>query len=324
LSRPPRLEFPGAVYHVTARGNERRDIFRDDRDRQHFLNRLADCRDRFGFRLLAYCLMNNHFHLAVRTGATPLSRIMACLQSFYAQRFNRRHARVGHLFQGRYKSRLVQEDRYLEALIRYIHQNPVRARITRCAADYPWSSDRHLRRAHGPSWLDVDETLAALGPTRRAAVARHAELVDGPVASDELPAVAQAVVGDEVFAVERFAAAGELDPPIPGLTEERVLEAVTNETGLSPAVLAGPARGGELAFARYLAAYVGRRFGRISVRRMARRLRRDDSSFARPLARLEARIPSDEALIRQLDRIVRRLKSPDPGRRPATTSPNQD
>jgi len=324
LPRPPRLEFPGAVYHVTARGNERRDIFRGDRDRQDFLDRLADCRQRFGFRLLAYCLMSNHFHLAVRTAVTPLSRIMACLQSSYAQRFNRRHARVGHLFQGRYKSRLVQEDRYLAALIRYIHQNPVRARITRRAADYLWSSDRHLRRASGPSWLDVDETLAALGPNRRAAVARYVELVDGPAASDELPAVAQAVVGDEAFAVERFADAGEVDPPIPGLTEDRVLEAVAHETGLSPENLVGPARGGEVAFARCLAAYVGRRFGRISVRRMARRLRRDDSSFTRPLARLEARLSSDEALIRRVDRIVRRLKSPGSARRPPANSANQD
>jgi REP element-mobilizing transposase RayT len=309
---------------VTARGNERRDIFRGDRDRQDFLSRLADGRNRFGFHLLAYCLMTNHFHLAIRTAATPLSRIMACLQSSYAQRFNRRHARVGHLFQGRYKSRVVQEDRYFETLIRYIHQNPVRARITRRAADYPWSSDRHLRRARGPSWLDVDETLAALGPNRRAAVARYIELVDGPAVSDELPSVAQAVVGDEAFAVERFTAAGELDPPIPGLTEDRVLEAVADETGLSPTELAGPARGGEVAFARCLAACIGRRFGRISVRRMARRLRRDDSSFARPLARLEARLPSDEALGRQIDRIVRRLKSPDPARRPPANSAKQD
>ena len=96
MPRPPRLEFPGAVHHVTVRGNEHRDIFRGDRDRQDFLNRLADCRDRFGFRLLAYCLMTNHFHLDIRTAATPLSRIMACHQSSYAQLFNRWHARVGH------------------------------------------------------------------------------------------------------------------------------------------------------------------------------------------------------------------------------------
>src|SRR5262245_40726192 len=218
--------------------------------------------------------MSNHFHLAVRTAATPLSRIMSCLLSSYAQLFNRRHARVGHLFQGRYPSRLVQEDRYLEALIRYIHQNPVRARITHRAVDYPWSSDRHLRRARGPNWLDVDETLAALGQNRRAAVARYVELVDGPAGPDELPAVAQAVLGAEPSPGDRSACAGELDPPIPGLTEDRVLEAVAHETGLSPAELAGPARGGEFAFARCLVAYVGRRFGRISVRRMARRLRR--------------------------------------------------
>ena len=125
MPRPPRLDLPGAVYHVTARGNERRPIFRDDRDREEYLARIAYYRNKFRFRLLSYCPMTNRVHLAIRTSDAPLSRIMAGLHSSYIQRFNRRHHRVGHLFQGRYKSFLVQEGRYLIALIRYIHRNPV-------------------------------------------------------------------------------------------------------------------------------------------------------------------------------------------------------
>src|SRR5712692_3372356 len=112
MARPPRLEFAGAVYHVVVRGNERRAIFRDDGDRERYLSRPAHYREKFGFRLLAFCLMDNHVHLAIGTGEKPLSRIMAGLQSSYTQSFNRRHRRVGHLFQGRYKAFLVEEDRY--------------------------------------------------------------------------------------------------------------------------------------------------------------------------------------------------------------------
>ena len=100
MARPLRLECPGGLYHVIARGNERKAVFRDDSDRNDYLSRLAHYAEKFGFRLLAYCLMDNHVHLAIETGKAPLSRIMAGLQSSYTQQFNRRHGRVGHLFQG--------------------------------------------------------------------------------------------------------------------------------------------------------------------------------------------------------------------------------
>lgn len=312
MPRPPRLEFPGAVYHVTARGNERRSVFRDDRDREDYLARIAFYRDKFRFRLLSYCLMTNHVHLAIRTAEAPLSRIMAGLHSSYTQRFNRRHRRVGHLFQGRYKSFVVQEDQYLLALIRYVHRNPVRAGIVRHAADYPWSSDRFLRKGRGPAWLDVDGALAAIGPTRRSAIALYAELVDAPATGDdesELRSVAGAVEGDEAFALERFAAAGELDPPLRGLTEIRILEAVAAEMGATCGELTGSRQGGRTAFARCLAAYVARKYAGIPVRRVARRLHRDDSSFVRPLARLERRLQLEPALRDQVDRILKTLRN---------------
>ena len=102
-------------------------------------------RERFRFRLLAYCLMDNHVHLAVETGKAPLSRIMACLQSSYTQYFNRHYGRVGHLFQGRYKAFLVEKDRYALALLRYIDENPVKAGVAATAQAYRWSSDRDYR-----------------------------------------------------------------------------------------------------------------------------------------------------------------------------------
>ena len=119
MARPTRLEAEGAVYHVIGRGNERKAIFRDDRDREAYLERLERYRERFGFRLYAFCLLDNHVHLALERGPVRLSRVMLALHGSYSQFFNRRHGRVGHLFQGRFKAFLVEKDRYLLALIRY-------------------------------------------------------------------------------------------------------------------------------------------------------------------------------------------------------------
>ena len=312
MARPPRLQFPGAVYHVTARGNEQRPIFRDDLDRREYLDRIVHYRERFRFQLLAYCLMTNHVHLAVRSSAVPLSRVMAGLQSSYAQWFNRRHARVGHLFQGRYKAFLVQEDRYLLALIRYVHLNPVAAGVVANASGYSWSSDRYFRSGNGPSWLDLDAALPTLGPNRRSAVRRYVELVDGPgphPSYEDLGVIEQIVKGDESFALERFEAGNQLEPPLRGVSEDRLIEIVARNRGLTKADLTGPQQGGAIAFARCVAAYIARRASRISMRRLARRFRRDDSAFVRPIARLERRLESDATLRDQIDRILAELRS---------------
>ena len=311
MARPLRLDIPGAVYHVTARGNARRAVFTDDEDRENYLRRLAAYREKFGFRLLAYCLMKNHVHLAIRRGAFPLSRVMAGLHSSYTQWFNRRHQRVGHLFQGRYKSLIVQEDRHLGALVRYIHRNPVRARIVHRARDYVWSSDRFFRQTPSPQWMDVEETLRSFGPTRRQAMRRYAELIDDPAKSERdyesIPAVDQAVKGDETFALARFEQVGELTPPLRGLSEDRVIGAVSLATGVSIEALIGPLRGGTVAEARCLAAYVASRAAGISRRRMARRFHLDDSSLARPVARLESRVARDPRLRSQVAGLIQGL-----------------
>jgi putative transposase len=125
MARPLRIEFPGALYHVTARGNARQDIFLDDEDRQRFLGVLARGVSRFHLLLHAYCLMENHFHLVVETPEANLSKAMRQLNGVYTQAFNRRHKRVGHVLQGRFKAIVVDRDSYLLELCRYVVLNPV-------------------------------------------------------------------------------------------------------------------------------------------------------------------------------------------------------
>src|SRR5688500_9153546 len=142
MARPLRIQFPGALYHVISRGNAKQDIFLDDGDRQQFLCALSDTAERLNWRILVYCLMTNHYHLCIETVEPTLARGMRDLNGRYAQGFNYRHERVGHLFQGRYKGILVDRPGYLLELARYIVLNPVRAGLSATATDWPWSSHR--------------------------------------------------------------------------------------------------------------------------------------------------------------------------------------
>ena len=254
--------------------------------------------------------MSNHIHLAIRTGHFPLSRIMAGLQSSYTQWFNRRHGRVGHLFQGRYKAFLVQEERYLLGLVRYIHENPVRAKLVERPRDYAWSSDRYYRRGRGPGWLDADEVLSTLAGRRRQGVKRYVELMarqDGP-SYEDVESVGQVVKGDEEFALRRFEEAREIEPRLRGLTEGRVVSAVARALGLQVEDLRGPGRARDLSRGRAISGLLGKRLGGISFARMARYHHRDGSTLVRNVARLEQRLEKDRATRRKLAGIVKGLR----------------
>ena len=163
MSRPIRLEFPGASYHVTARGNERRAIFKDHADRAMFVTTLAEAVQGHGLAVQAWCLMGNHYHLLLDTPLGNLRRGMGWLQTTYTIRFNRRWRRSGHLFQGRYKAHLVDADAYAQELVRYVHLDPVRPADKTAAVpeerletlcNYFWSSHRvYAGLEAAPPWL---------------------------------------------------------------------------------------------------------------------------------------------------------------------------
>lgn len=163
MARAWRIEYEGALYHVLSRGNERRDVFIDDRDRRSFLVTIGEMAQRFEIEVYVYVLMNNHYHLVFRTRRANLSRAMQWAGATYTSRFNARHSRSGHLFQGRFKNMLVQNDAYLLQLSYYIHRNPLRAGIVSRLADYSWSSYRAY--AYGRpamDWLNTELILSQL------------------------------------------------------------------------------------------------------------------------------------------------------------------
>jgi len=168
MARALRVEFPGAFYHVTSRGNERKPIYGNDTDRLRYLSLVADIVNRFDLLLHAYVLMDNHYHLLIETLEANLARAMRALNGGYAKQFNRHHQRVGHLFQGRYTAILVERESYLVELSRYIHLNPVRAGIVGRAEDYRWSSaPAYVGLQAAPPFLTLADLLGHFGRSVR-------------------------------------------------------------------------------------------------------------------------------------------------------------
>ncbi len=178
MVRPLRVEFEGALYHITSRGNAKESIFLDNGDREHLLEILAEVVDRFGWICHAYCLMTNHYHLLIETPDANLSRGMHLLNGVYTQWFNHRHDRIGHLLQGRFKALLVEKESHLLELARYVVLNPVRAEMVRSVRDWRWSSYRATAGlVEAPQFLTVEWVLSQFDPDPERAIRAYRQFV---------------------------------------------------------------------------------------------------------------------------------------------------
>lgn len=173
MPRKPRIHVPGGLYHVILRGNDRQDIFFADLDRRRWMRLLADGIDRYRCRIHAFCWMTNHVHMAVQVSDLPLGPFVGWVASQYARSTNRRLNRSGHLFERRYRGILVQVDEYLLQLVRYIHRNPVAARVVDRPERYPWSSHRAYLGYRRPALLTTDWVLSQFGKNRMQAIAGY-------------------------------------------------------------------------------------------------------------------------------------------------------
>ena len=206
MTRPLRIEYEEAIYHVTSRGNARNKIFGDDIDRKRFLEVLGSVVKRYNWLCHAYCLMDTHYHLLIETPDANLSMGMRQLNGVYTQAYNRRYRRPGHVFQGRYKAILVQKENYLIELCRYVVLNPIRAKMVERAEEWKWSSYSAtigLRKVH--EYLTVDWVLSQFGSKKKTAQKRYKEFVTEGIQKEspwgELQG--QILLGGEGF-VEKF------------------------------------------------------------------------------------------------------------------------
>jgi REP element-mobilizing transposase RayT len=206
MNRPLRLEFAGALYHVTSRGDRQEDIYRTDADRLVWLDVLEHVCSRYNFIVHSYCQMGNHYHLVVETPEANLSQGMRQLNGNYTQYFNRRYTLTGHLFQGRYKAILVQRGSHLLELTRYVVLNPVRAGLVSVPDQWRWSSHQDAVGSRtAPAWLDTAWLLGQFNRQRDAAVRAYRSFVAAGIGKESpLKRITnQAILGDAQF-VEQF------------------------------------------------------------------------------------------------------------------------
>lgn len=203
MARKQRIEFEGALYHVLARGNQRQEIFRSNRDFARYLGLLLKYKERHRFSLFSYALMPNHVHLLIETAQMPLSKIIQGLNQSYTMYFNRKYETVGHLFQGRYKAILCDRDEYLLTLIKYIHLNPVRAKAAELPGDFPWSShNAYINKASNSGLVDTGPVLRLFSEREPTAIKRYLEFMNTGPAADRKEiygTVDQRLLGDEQF-----------------------------------------------------------------------------------------------------------------------------
>jgi len=204
LARPLRIEYPGAFYHAFSRGNQKQPTYFSDDDRYFFLNCLRKACAKFSVVVHAFCLMSNHFHLFLETPLGDLSRMMHSLITSYTVYFNKKHDRQGHLFQGRFKSVLVEAASYAKELSRYIHLNPVRSGLADAPGGYPWSSyDTYLGNAKPEKWLDTSVVLKLFGERVVESRRAYARYVDEGIGKEQLEfirdSVRTGILGNDIF-----------------------------------------------------------------------------------------------------------------------------
>lgn len=186
MPRPPRIDVPGLIYHITNRGVKRLPVFHDDNDRQEFLRLLALTRETFPFRLHAYCLMTNHYHLLLQTLEHSLSKTMHYFKKAFAVLFNRKYGHVGHVFQARFHSIPVEEDAYFTTVARYIHLNPVRAGIVKRPEDYAWSNYDRLIKGEADPLVDPRFLLGYFGAETQWQRDKYRRFVEDKIGKEEL------------------------------------------------------------------------------------------------------------------------------------------
>lgn len=202
MARKPRIEFKGAFYHVITRGNQRQKVFKDEEDFQEYLALLAFYKERYKYLLYAYVLMNNHVHLLIESREIALSKILQGINQSYTMYFNKKNRTVGHLFQGRYKAILCDKDAYLLSLIKYIHLNPVRARIAKTAGQFRWSSNRSYCKQQKNDIVDTESVLRIFSEDKSQARKLYEAYMDDGVEvkkEDIYRTVSQRILGGEKF-----------------------------------------------------------------------------------------------------------------------------
>ncbi len=306
MARKKRLHFPGACYHVILRGNAGQDIFFEEQDRSRFFFLLQEGRDKFKHRIHAYCLMTNHVHMVLQVGEVPLSRILQNVSFRYTRFINYRKKQTGHLFQGRYKAILLDADTYLLELIRYIDNNPVRARMVKSPEKYPWSSHAAYLGNISVPWLTTDWVLAQFSGKKIEAVELYRQFVVKGLDEEHREEFYRGnidgqILGDDHFTEKALAEASR--KMMRKTTVDQVVQTVCKHYGISQDELCSGSRQKRISEPRAVIALLVRNLEYLQLTTLGRKLNRDLSGLSQAASRLDRRLKFDKKLENQVSSI---------------------
>lgn len=310
MARPLRVSYPGAFYHITARGNEKRKIFINDSDREKFLSYLGSATERYDAAIHVYCLMENHYHLLLETPSGNLAAIMRHINGAYTTYFNIKRDRSGHLLQGRYKAILVDADEYAQELSRYIHLNPVRAGIVPRPEGYRWSSYQdYIGQREAKNWLHQELILGFFGNTQLKSRQNYRKFVEKAIGQEIDSPLSNVMystfLGSEDFInrikesyIEEDMAAADI-PALRSIASRPSISEIEKEVtaldGLKPAVR------------RQLNLYLSQRFSGNRLKDIAHYFGIGESGVSQASRRAQARMKGDEELRIVVDEIKKKL-----------------
>lgn len=310
MARSLRIEYPGAFYHVTSRGNEQKDIFKSQRDREKFLLYLEASTERYGAVVHAYCLMSNHYHLVLETPRGNLSQIMRHINGGYTTYFNVKRKRAGHLFQGRYKAILVEADSYAKELSRYLHLNPVAAGMVPRPEAYRWSSYRsYIGQGAAPKWLTTGFILGYFGsklPDARMSYRSFVEeALKEAVGNPLKDTVAGTVLGGADFVeeiAEKYLGSKPADRTVPALKVLQGRPTLDHILGVVKDVL-----GDEQALLKKAGIYACHRYSGAQLKEIGALYGVSDAAISQASRRFAAQLERDQGLKRVMAQVSKRL-----------------
>ena len=316
MARRPRIEFPGALYHVFARGNHRNHIFLTPNDYEKYLSLVERYKERYTFRLYAYALLSNHLHLLIEPADIPLSKIMQGIQQTYTQFFNWKYGKVGHLFQGRYKAIICQKDTYLLELIRYIHLNPIRAGLVKSIAHYPWTSYSLYLKDRKDRLIDADVVLAQFGHDKKTARRYYQQFVRAGIMKDYREFIDEMVdkriLGDQDFVEEVQQQADEVRHDKYVISEKpelkKILEIVCLFKGTVPVMIKSTVKIEDVVSARRVFIYIARIYFGYQLKEIALFLGIDTTTVMKSVRVMADRIKKEKNLREDIERMLKEMR----------------
>lgn len=311
MARKPRIHFTDAFYHVIARGNQKQDIFLNEVDFKTYLSYLSEYKNKYHFHLYAYALMKNHLHLLLQVEGIPLSKIMQVIQFRYTRYFNKRYRKVGHLFQGRYKAILCDKDAYLLELVRYIHLNPVRAKVVDDPEKYPWTAHSIYLGKVKNDLIEPNVVLYQFSRNKFSARRLYIQFVlaelEGGHQENYYKVKDQRYLGEDRFIEEIEAKKRSFEPTVYDIQIEEIVLEVSEVTRIPQYRLYSLTRNRSGAYGRSLVAYLARKISGYLVKDIAEHFRREPMTISQAIIKLERLIQINKDLKKTVESLERNL-----------------